>query len=84
MPRRSGRLLRTADRVLLGDRSMSTYETNAEEIRESDGAHYTLHDEPAYLGGEQYARCIHCDSEAVGEPEQVLHDEGCKLRRDWR
>lgn len=62
---------------------MSTYETDAVEPDESDGD-YTLHDEPAYLGGEQYAKCVHCDAEAVGEPEQVLHDSDCKLRRDWR
>jgi hypothetical protein len=55
---------------------------DGDTVDRSDPSHYTFHTEPEYLGGEQYARCKHCGTEAVQSHEQVLHDEDCKLWRD--
>jgi hypothetical protein len=50
-----------------------------------DGPTYTYHTEPAYVGGARYVRCEYCGSESVpADPDEVLHNEGCPERRDWR
>lgn len=50
-----------------------------------DGPTYTYHTEPAYVGGARYVRCELCGSESVpADPDEVLHDEDCPERRDWR
>jgi len=52
---------------------------------EPDEPTYTYHTEPAYVGGARYVRCELCGSESVpADPDEVLHDEGCPERRDWR
>jgi hypothetical protein len=52
---------------------------------ETEGPVYTYHTEPAYVGGARYVRCELCGSESVpADPDEVLHDEECPERREWR
>lgn len=57
--------------------SFESEDNDGDDINCVNDIRYTIHIEPARVGGERFIRCVDCGNEVIPADPDLLHTDGC-------